>query len=45
MTGGERVGSRGYFLKPTIFVDVKDDMKIAKEEVKKYILTVMKIIK
>ena len=33
VTGGERVGSKGYFLRPTIFVNVKDEMKIAKEEV------------
>ena len=33
LTGGERVGEKGYFVKPTVFVDVKDGMKIAKEEV------------
>ena len=32
--GGERVGTKGYFLRPTIFVDVNDEMKIAKEEVR-----------
>lgn len=32
-TGGERYGSIGYFIKPTVFSDVKDDMRIAKEEV------------
>ena len=31
--GGNRVGDKGYFVEPTIFVDVKDDMKIAKEEI------------
>lgn len=31
--GGERVGSRGYFIEPTVFCDVKDDMKIAREEI------------
>jgi aldehyde dehydrogenase (NAD+) len=31
--GGERVGSRGYFIEPTVFVDVKDDMQIAREEI------------
>lgn len=30
---GERHGEKGYFIKPTIFVDVRDDMKIAQEEV------------
>ena len=34
MTGGERVGNKGYFVRPTIFADVKDEMTIAKEEVK-----------
>lgn len=33
VTGGERLGSKGYFVKPTIFVDVKDEMKIAREEI------------
>lgn len=32
-TGGERYGSIGYFIKPTVFSDVMDDMRIAKEEV------------
>jgi aldehyde dehydrogenase (NAD+) len=31
--GGERVGDRGYFIQPTVFSDVQDDMKIAKEEI------------
>ena len=31
--GGDRVGDRGYFIQPTVFSDVKDDMKIAKEEI------------
>jgi len=31
--GGERVGDRGYFIQPTVFADVEDDMKIAKEEI------------
>lgn len=33
MSGGERIGSKGYFVAPTVFADVKDDMTIAKEEV------------
>ncbi len=32
-TGGGRVGKQGYFVQPTIFTDVKDDMKIAQEEI------------
>ncbi|HXM42490.1 MAG TPA: aldehyde dehydrogenase family protein [Bryobacteraceae bacterium] len=31
--GGDRVGNRGYFIQPTVFSDVQDDMKIAKEEI------------
>ncbi|KAF7254821.1 hypothetical protein EG68_07638 [Paragonimus skrjabini miyazakii] len=31
-TGGGRVGSTGYFIQPTVFADVNDDMRIAKEE-------------
>lgn len=31
--GGERVGDRGYFIQPTVFADVHDDMKIAREEI------------
>lgn len=32
-TGGGRVGERGYFIEPTIFADVQDNMKIAQEEI------------
>jgi aldehyde dehydrogenase (NAD+) len=31
--GGERVGNRGYFIRPTVFSDVQDDMTIAREEI------------
>jgi aldehyde dehydrogenase (NAD+) len=31
--GGDRVGDRGYFIQPTVFADVQDDMKIAREEI------------
>lgn len=33
MCGGERVGERGYFVAPTVFAGVKDEMKIAQEEI------------
>jgi len=33
MTGGERVGKEGFFVAPTIFDNVKDDMAIAKDEI------------
>ena len=31
--GGDRIGNRGYFIQPTVFADVQDDMKIANEEI------------
>ena len=31
--GGERYGSEGYFINPTIFTDTKPEMKIVKEEI------------
>ncbi|KAF8337176.1 aldehyde dehydrogenase [Amanita rubescens] len=31
--GGEREGSEGYFVKPTIFTNTKPDMKIVREEI------------
>ena len=33
LSGGGRVGDRGYFVEPTVFADVNDDMKIAREEI------------
>ena len=31
--GGESVGGKGYFVKPTVFADVDNNMKIAREEI------------
>lgn len=31
--GGDRVGDKGYFIHPTVFSNVTDDMTIAREEV------------
>ncbi|XP_071084565.1 aldehyde dehydrogenase, mitochondrial-like [Haliotis cracherodii] len=31
--GGERWGDKGYFIKPTVFSDVTDNMRIAREEI------------
>jgi len=39
--GGERVGNRGYFIQPTVFADVEDDMKIAKEEIFGPVMTII----
>jgi aldehyde dehydrogenase (NAD+) len=33
VTGGERVGDRGFFIQPTIFTQVDDKMAIAQEEI------------
>jgi aldehyde dehydrogenase (NAD+) len=33
LTGGERVGTNGFFVQPTIFDNVKDDMAIARDEI------------
>ncbi|PNF20742.1 Aldehyde dehydrogenase, mitochondrial [Cryptotermes secundus] len=33
VAGGSRHGDKGYFVQPTVFADVKDDMTIAKEEI------------
>lgn len=32
-TGGKRWGKQGYFVEPTVFSNVTDNMKIAREEV------------
>jgi aldehyde dehydrogenase (NAD+) len=42
LLGGKRVGDRGYFIQPTIFTDVKDDMKIAKEEIFGPVMSILK---
>src|SRR5215471_17755630 len=31
--GGKRMGSKGYFVEPTVLVDVKPEMKVVKEEI------------
>jgi aldehyde dehydrogenase (NAD+) len=33
MTGGQRMGKKGFFVEPTIFDNVKDEMAIAKDEI------------
>jgi phenylacetaldehyde dehydrogenase len=33
VTGGARHGDRGYFVKPTVLVDTRDDMKVVREEI------------
>merc|ERR1712150_359919 len=33
MTGGERIGCKGYFIQPTVFADVTEQMRIGREEI------------
>ncbi len=40
--GGDRVGDRGYFIAPTVFTDVRDDMKIAQEEIFGPVMSILK---
>lgn len=42
VTGGERHGDKGYFIKPTIFSDVTADMKIVQEEIFGPVCTISK---
>jgi aldehyde dehydrogenase (NAD+) len=42
LIGGKRVGNQGYFIEPTVFADVKDNMKIAKEEIFGPVMNIMK---
>jgi aldehyde dehydrogenase (NAD+) len=42
LSGGSRVGDRGYFVAPTVFADVKDDMKIAREEIFGPVMSILK---
>jgi aldehyde dehydrogenase (NAD+) len=40
--GGGRVGDKGYFIEPTVFTDVKDNMKIAQEEIFGPVMSIIK---
>ncbi|KAL8037524.1 hypothetical protein ABFX02_11G045300 [Erythranthe guttata] len=42
LTGGKPLGGKGYYIEPTIFTDVEDDMTIAKEEIFGPVMSVMK---
>lgn len=33
VSGGKKPDGKGFFVEPTVFADVKDDMRIAKEEI------------
>lgn len=42
VTGGKRFGDQGYFVEPTLFTNVNDDMRIAREEIFGPVLSVLK---
>lgn len=42
LTGGKQHGSEGYFVEPTVFGDVKDDMKICQEEIFGPVMQILK---
>ncbi|XP_020572637.1 aldehyde dehydrogenase family 2 member C4-like isoform X2 [Phalaenopsis equestris] len=42
LTGGKAVGEKGYYIEPTIFTDVKEDLSIAKDEIFGPVICVMK---
>lgn len=42
LCGGQKVGDRGYFIQPTVFADVRDDMKIAQEEIFGPVMSIIK---
>jgi len=41
-TGGSRVGEKGFFVQPTVFSDVKDEMRIAREEIFGPVMQILK---
>jgi betaine-aldehyde dehydrogenase len=42
VAGGNRINRDGYFIEPTIFADVTDDMTIAREEIFGPVMSIMK---
>jgi aldehyde dehydrogenase (NAD+) len=42
LSGGKRVGNKGYFIQPTIFDGVKDNMRIAREEIFGPVMNILK---
>jgi len=43
LTGGKRHGSKGYYIEPTLFVDVEDKMAIATDEIFGPVMSVIKL--
>ena len=42
LTGGKRFGTKGYYVEPTLFTGVSDDMQIAQEEIFGPVMSVLK---
>jgi aldehyde dehydrogenase (NAD+) len=42
LAGGNRGAGKGYFVEPTVFADVTDDMKIAREEIFGPVMNILK---
>jgi aldehyde dehydrogenase (NAD+) len=42
VTGGNRIGKKGYFIEPTLFTNVTDDMRIARDEIFGPVMSVLK---
>ncbi|MBD2163459.1 aldehyde dehydrogenase family protein [Calothrix membranacea FACHB-236] len=42
LCGGTQVGDHGFFIAPTVFADVRDDMKIAQEEIFGPVMSIIK---
>merc|ERR1711974_72115 len=42
LCGGNSIGDKGYFIEPTVFSDVQDDMTIAKEEIFGPVMSILK---
>ena len=42
MTGGKRFGDRGYYVEPTLFTEVTDEMSIAKDEIFGPVMSVLR---
>ncbi|MBD2385370.1 aldehyde dehydrogenase family protein [Cylindrospermum sp. FACHB-282] len=42
LCGGNRVGEQGFFIAPTVFADVRDEMKIAQEEIFGPVMSIIK---
>jgi len=42
VAGGDRFGDKGFFINPTIFTDVRDDMAIARDEIFGPVLSVIR---